>query len=228
MSVVVVPSEALRDFLKSLGAIDAITDDRFNDIVKVSFSKPDKDKKIPQQGGFLINVGKTSVQVKVNSTTGVRKTLKPGDALRTPYKIFFVTHPKVAGEPDEDGEVQSFSSSDYIHAMTRICWDECMSQDCIVSRDITVVAAGTAIQGEDIAVPSGFSVILLADPDNTGKIFIGGSKNNAENPLGSFPMEPGRANRYFIRNFKNIWADAAVSGEKLFMSVESPTCDDVS
>lgn len=86
-------------------------------------------------------------------------------------------------------------------------------------KDVTV--AGTAEQLPDVGVPSGYKAIILAKPGNTGYIYLGSSKANAESLTDRFDrLEAGDSVPLQITNLNLVWVDASVSGEGISYVVE--------
>jgi len=84
-----------------------------------------------------------------------------------------------------------------------------------------VTTAGTAEQLPDIWIPDGFKVILLAKPENTGYIYLGASKVQAEDSSTRFSrLEAGDSIPLQITTLKLIWEDVSVSGEGITYIVE--------
>lgn len=84
-----------------------------------------------------------------------------------------------------------------------------------------VTSAGTAEQLPDVSVPDGFEVVIMAKPGNTGYIYLGNSKANAESSTNRFDrLGPGDAITLKITNLNLVWIDASVSGEGITYSVE--------
>lgn len=75
-----------------------------------------------------------------------------------------------------------------------------------------VTTAGTAEQLPDVAVPDGFELVVQAKPDNTGNIFIGNSKANAESTTARFEyLDAGDAVTLKVTNANLVWIDASVT-----------------
>lgn len=75
----------------------------------------------------------------------------------------------------------------------------------------TVTAAGTAEQLPDMAAPEGFEVTVTAKHGNLGRIYIGGTKAEAEARTTSL----GRDDVFheYLTNLNKVWIDADNSGE---------------
>lgn len=81
------------------------------------------------------------------------------------------------------------------------------------SGQITVVTAGTAVQGPDVP---GSRFMFRAMPGNTDAAYIGNSAGDVDSGNG-YPLFFSAADRVIldIPNLQLIWFDTAVSGEKI-------------
>ncbi len=84
-----------------------------------------------------------------------------------------------------------------------------------------VTTAGTAEQMPDVKIPNGFRAVILAKPGNTGYIYFGNSKANAESSTNRFDrLEPGDSIPVCLTNLNLLWLDCSVSGEGVSYYVE--------
>lgn len=84
-----------------------------------------------------------------------------------------------------------------------------------------VTTTGTAEQLPDVAVPDGFELVVQAKPDNSGNIFIGNSKANAESTTARFEyLDAGDAITLKVTNANLVWIDASASGDGICYFVE--------
>lgn len=91
----------------------------------------------------------------------------------------------------------------------------------IVSRTVTITTSGTPVQGTDISVPGGFSVVCKGHPDNTGTITVASSSTDALNTgINNHPLAQNQALSVQVQNFNQLWFDATVNGEKVILTVE--------
>lgn len=89
----------------------------------------------------------------------------------------------------------------------------------IGQRNVTI--AGTAMQLPDIKIPDGFKAIILAKPTNTGYIYLGNSKVQAEDPSTRFDrLEAGDSLPLQIANLNLVWVACSVNGEGISYIVE--------
>lgn len=75
----------------------------------------------------------------------------------------------------------------------------------------TVTIAGTAEQLPDVEVPESFEATITAKHGNVGRIYIGGSKAEAEARTISLARDD--VFHEYLTNLNTIWIDASVSGE---------------
>ena len=78
-------------------------------------------------------------------------------------------------------------------------------------KKVTVATAGTLVQLANLAVES---VIIKANPANTGDILIHSSGTPAADEL--YPLAPGDTVSFVIDNLNKVFIDAAVSGDSIF------------
>jgi len=79
----------------------------------------------------------------------------------------------------------------------------------------TVVAAGTAIQlvTSDVIVEDGYQVTIVAKPGNTGIIYIGHSKGDAESAQKFDGLDAGLAISLKLKNLNEVWVNSSVNGD---------------
>ena len=86
--------------------------------------------------------------------------------------------------------------------------------DTFITGQVIIVAAGTAQQIPGHAVPDGVEVTVLANPSNTGTIYVAPSKAICENASGRFDgLTAGLAVSLKATNTSAIWVGTSVSGE---------------
>ena len=83
-----------------------------------------------------------------------------------------------------------------------------------------VTTAGTAVQLPYVEIPEDFEITIKALPANTGTIYIGDSKLNAEDHTISFPLSAGESLEYKVDNLNQLWIDSTVSAEGVAWTVE--------
>lgn len=81
----------------------------------------------------------------------------------------------------------------------------------LLSGQITVTTAGTAVQGTDL--PGG-EFMLKAHPDNTDTVWVGNVSGDVASSNG-FPLNPGETVVVRVSNLDALWFDAEVNGEKI-------------
>lgn len=81
---------------------------------------------------------------------------------------------------------------------------------------ITVGTAGTAVQGPDMALTNG--VYTYAHPSNTGLTYVGNTSNGILSTNGAvLPIGGGNPCYFAVTNVNQLWFNAAVNGEKVFV-----------
>ena len=90
----------------------------------------------------------------------------------------------------------------------------------IASQTLLVPTAGTAVQLPKIEVPAGCRVTVKALGTNTGIVYLGNSKFQAENPSMAYGLWASEAHEYYIQNIWAIWVDVTVGGEGITWTVE--------
>lgn len=82
-------------------------------------------------------------------------------------------------------------------------------------------AANVADKLPEIAIPSGFTLALKADPANAGMILIGPSSADATNPNQAWPLMPNEAITLAVKKMDAVWASATFAGDSLHCIVEA-------
>jgi hypothetical protein len=98
---------------------------------------------------------------------------------------------------------------------------EWVAQSTIPSMSAPATAFATVAQ----IIPSGSAARLatnackrcaiLSHPDNTGRIYIGGSNVSDQNGI---PLEPGQVQELAVANTDMVYATATINGEKLIVA----------
>ncbi len=84
-----------------------------------------------------------------------------------------------------------------------------------------VTIAGTAEQLPSVIIPDGFQLTIIAKPANTGTIYFGNSKANAESATNRFDgLSAGLAVSLKVTNANLVWVNASVNGEGISYIVE--------
>lgn len=81
----------------------------------------------------------------------------------------------------------------------------------MISGQITVTTAGTAVQGPNVP---GARFIIKAHPDNTDTVWVGNDGAGDVSASTGFPLNPGEPVIRECRNLNGIYFDADVNGEK--------------
>lgn len=92
------------------------------------------------------------------------------------------------------------------------------NKDSFTTSSKTVTSHGTAEQLPSISVPDGFKLVIKADPDNTGNIYTGNTKANAE--LHYFTLQANESVELGVTDADASWIDSAVDGEGVEIIVE--------
>lgn len=86
------------------------------------------------------------------------------------------------------------------------------NRSSLTTGEKTVTAAGTAEQVHtDLSVPEGFAVSIIAKYTNVGRIFYGGTKDEAEAHTANLDVEDYET--FYVTNLNKIWIDAENDGE---------------
>lgn len=77
--------------------------------------------------------------------------------------------------------------------------------------DKTVATAGIAVQMPDVKVPEGFEATITAKHDNVDRVYIGGTKAEAE--AHTVSLGPDDVFHEYVTNLNAIWIDTDNDGE---------------
>jgi hypothetical protein len=80
------------------------------------------------------------------------------------------------------------------------------------SGQITVAAAGTAVQGPDVP---GQCFIIRAHPANTNPVFVGNVSGDVDNANGYPLAAANNGIEVEVANLSLLWFDATTNGEKI-------------
>ena len=90
-----------------------------------------------------------------------------------------------------------------------------------VTGQVVVAAAGTPVQGPNVAVPDGIPIAILAFPGNGGLIYIGNSLAEVLAAGARWDgIGAGGGVTLNIRNLNAVWFDAVNNGEGVSYMVE--------
>lgn len=95
------------------------------------------------------------------------------------------------------------------------------NRDTIKTNQKNVALAGTAEQLPAQAVPNGYKLVIKAKKANTSTIHVGGTKADAEGAATHYKLEPDESISLGVKNFDDVWIDAAVGGEGVELIVET-------
>lgn len=97
-----------------------------------------------------------------------------------------------------------------------------LNRDAWAHGQKTVLAAGTAEVMPTLIIPNGFKVVIRPLNSNTGLIFLGNSKLNAEPAAAArIELDAGEDAAFAITNLNLIWIDAEITGEGVWYAVET-------
>lgn len=86
----------------------------------------------------------------------------------------------------------------------------------------TVITAGTAVEltTSSISIPNEFALTIIAKPGNTGYIYIGRAKGDAEGSQKFDGLSAGLAVSLRINNVNLVWINSSVDGDGVSWLVE--------
>ena len=90
----------------------------------------------------------------------------------------------------------------------------------IVVRQLTVTTAGTPQQFPDVPIPYDHEVFIEAFDTNSGTVYVGNSSVEATDTTSSYPLLAGQGFAWKIKNLKQLWLNATVSGEGVRWATE--------
>lgn len=82
----------------------------------------------------------------------------------------------------------------------------------VMSGQVTVSTAGTAVQGADVQNDGGFWIKALAA--NSGVIYVGNDGAGDVTSANGFQLSAGDKILVNVNNLKDFWFDAATNGDK--------------
>jgi hypothetical protein len=105
--------------------------------------------------------------------------------------------------------------------------------DTVVAGTITLVAgdsltveaasATVTIQpvGGSLPIPDGKKVVIAADKDNTGQLYLGNNANNADKAsVAAFELDATESVELYIKDINLLWFDGDGNGEKFNLITE--------
>lgn len=97
-----------------------------------------------------------------------------------------------------------------------------MNRTSFTTKGITVSSAGTAVQGPNVEIPDGYSVVIKARDANTGDIKVAESQAKAQSATRDdyFVIKAGQAISLAIDNLNRVWVNSTVNGEGVDCIVE--------
>lgn len=91
----------------------------------------------------------------------------------------------------------------------------------IRTRTIILPAVGTAYRLPDFPIPSGYSVLVKADPTNAGFIYVGESASDVTDiPGGTWPLIPNEGVAYQVDNVNRVYVSPQSANDRVCWTVE--------
>ena len=87
------------------------------------------------------------------------------------------------------------------------------STSTVISGQITVTTAGTAVQGTAIALSNG--VYIKALLNNSGAVYVGNDGSADVTATNGFQLSSGEIILIQVANLNQLWFDSAVNGDKV-------------
>jgi hypothetical protein len=81
----------------------------------------------------------------------------------------------------------------------------------LMSGQINVTTAGTAVQGSHVPLPNGVYIKALAG--NAGKVYVGNDGAGDVTASNGFELSPGNMILIQVSNLADLWFDAATNGD---------------
>ncbi len=85
---------------------------------------------------------------------------------------------------------------------------------------VQFLVAAQAVQFPDIAVPDGFTLQVIAWPNNANLIYVGESQSAATNLNQVVPLALGGNVGYHIKNANVLWGSAIAAGDSVTITCE--------
>lgn len=91
------------------------------------------------------------------------------------------------------------------------------NRTAITTGDMTVAVVGVAEQLPSVVVPEDFEAVITAKHGNAGRIYVGGTRAEAE----AHTVSLGRDDVFseFVTNLNRLWIDSSVAGEGIDYAV---------
>ena len=92
----------------------------------------------------------------------------------------------------------------------------------VTMRSVTVIAAGTPVQGPNVSIPNGFAVLVLFRVTQTGAPigFLANSLANTALPANRTEMLKGDTRRFFVTNMNLLFFDSDTTDAVFELFVE--------
>lgn len=153
-----------------------------------------------------------SVYIRFNNPSAQKFDLTKLTRLKIPFGQFYIENE--AGT----GTLELWISKGYLIEFTSAVSG---NKPALATGQKDITAAGTAEQLDDVDIPDGYKVVLVAKPGNTGYVYLGNSEANAESATARLDrLEAGDSIALQVTNLNLVWADVSVSGEGVSWYVE--------
>lgn len=84
----------------------------------------------------------------------------------------------------------------------------------------TVVTSGTPVQLSNTVVPDGFEVLIVADKNQNGTMFVANSSANTADATKRFELKKGDSLSLRINNLDLVWIDSTNNNRSIFVVFE--------
>lgn len=84
----------------------------------------------------------------------------------------------------------------------------------------TVTISETARKMDRQEIDNGVKLIVRSHPDNTGALYVAGNSTDITDSTKRMTLYNSQSVAFQVKNFRNIWCDVSVSGEKVEMTYE--------
>lgn len=84
----------------------------------------------------------------------------------------------------------------------------------------TILSYGTGQQLPSMSIPNGMCLVIRAQPDNTGNVYLSHSKLGAESATNRVQLAGGQAVTLYLANADLVWWNASAASQKIEVYVE--------
>lgn len=110
-----------------------------------------------------------------------------------------------------DGVTSFVPSGD---ATDKVQYSKLPNRSAITFKGVTVVTAGTPVQGPDVPIPHGYTLAIRNRVTNPGTpiVYVANNAANTSNPAERNELGKGDVERFNITNMNLLWFDATANG----------------